>query len=124
MGTRLGFLLWSILLSILFLACESDIEWMQDPDCVVNKTGWMTDAVNECAPYIEAWAAHDYRWTDGWLGSKFDRVAVMPPGYKTVKYSGSEMQSQNGFGAWIRQHYSCVYDPVNKRVVTVDVRQR
>ena len=118
---KLGFLLGFILISMLFLACEPDTECLQDPDCVAGKTNWMTDADNYCAPYIESWAAYDYRWTDGWLDSKFDRVGVIPPKYETLRYTGSEIQFQNGFGAWMRQNYECVYDPINKNVVSVDV---
>ena len=31
------------------------------------------------------------------------------------------MEFQNGFGAWGKQAYTCHYNPINKRVLDVEV---
>ena len=42
-----------------------------------------------CRERIEDYALYGVRWADGFGESPFERTAIMPPDYKTVRYSGS-----------------------------------
>ena len=109
-------------LSVFIMACETPAEdCLRDLDCLSERTKWRLSAEKVCVPGIEARAQYNARWTEGFLGTKFDMVGLMPPDYDTVRYSGSEVEFQNGFGVWQQHGYSCVYDPVNDWALEVNV---
>lgn len=64
------------------------------------------------------------RWTTGFLERKFDRVAVMPPAHTKLAFVGDKAEFQNGFGAWQRVRYTCIYDPLSESVTSVTVSER
>lgn len=111
------------LVSIFIMACDTPPEeCLKDLDCTADRTLWRLHAEDACQPLIEGYALYSARWTDEFGESPFDRVAIKPPNYRTVEYSGSAVEFQNGFGAWRQQRYSCEWDPVNEEVLSVDVR--
>lgn len=115
---------WLATLAILvvLVACGKSAEdCLKDLDCVADKTDWWSGADVRCASHIEARASYSARWTEGFLEWKFDRVALQPPEYKTLRFTGNKVEFQNGFGAWRRMDYVCFYDPVDEAVIGVDV---
>lgn len=75
-----------------------------------------------CAHAVEALAKFDYKWTNGFGERKFTRYDWANKEAGLLLYQGDSIQFQNGFGAFQRHVYECVYDPGNKRVVTVEAR--
>lgn len=71
---------------------------------------------------IERHAKHQFKWTDGWMGSKMTRFRWLDRNALTVTYIGDQIQFQNGFGAWQNMIYYCDYDPINERVLKVSMR--
>ena len=117
-------LLLVILCGITFLlvACEeAPEECLKDIDCSSDRSDWRINAEFACQPLIEDRALYGVNWTDGVGESPFKQVKVMAPDYKTVEYMGNEIEFQNSLGVWQRAYYSCVYDPVNDYVVSIDV---
>lgn len=100
---------------------EKDLACLKDVECAADKSGWGFDAERKCKPLVERLAKYTARWTDGWLESGFDTVRLQPPDFKTLQYIGSKVEFQNGFGAWQRMHYTCVYDPINEEAKSVNV---
>lgn len=95
---------------------------LKDINCASEKTRWQAYAEAYCVPRIEAFARYTHRWTDGFLEGKFDRVILQPStGYTSLKYTGRKVEFQNGFGAWVKQAYTCHYDPINEKVLDVEV---
>ena len=97
---------------------------LQDIDCVAENLTWGSEADVYCSDHIEDYARYSHEWTDGFGEKKFNRVIIMPPDYLTVKFVGDKVRFQNGFGAWQRMRYTCVYDPLNNSVVEVEVWPR
>lgn len=58
---------------------------------------------------IESKLRYRHEWTDGFLGEKFDRAMLYQPG-RTIIYHGNELRAENGFGAWQKVRYFCVWD--------------
>ena len=111
------------LLLMVAMGCgPSEEECLRDIDCASGNGGWSAEAEVQCAPKIEARALYTSRWTEGFFDSKFERVALQPPDYETVKYSGNKVEFQNAFGAWVRQGYDCIYNPVDEYVWDVIIR--
>ena len=78
-------------------------------------------ATRPCQLAIENLALYDYEWTDGLLGTKFDRFSWKDRKTGTLAYRGSEIKFQNGFGAWQRLSYWCDYDPNTQTVLDARV---
>jgi hypothetical protein len=73
-----------------------------------------------CKPYVEKLAKHTYRWTDGWLGTKFPSYLVSNEGEPFVlTMVGDKIEFQNGFGAWSKTEYFCSYNVKTKKVLNV-----
>lgn len=72
---------------------------------------------------IERFAKYDFKWTDGFLGSKIKRFKWLNKRKLTLIYFGDEIQFQNGLGLWVRHHYRIDYDPINKKVLNVTVNK-
>ena len=99
---------------------SKDEACLRDADCIGDKSSWRIEAEISCSPHIENQAAYSHEWTDGWADPKFSRFATQFDG-KAIRYSGDKLKFQNGFGAWQRMSYSCLYDPINERVLDVNV---
>ena len=67
-----------------------------------------------CQPLIEGAAKYDYKWTDGWLGTKLPRFRWKDRKAGTLSYTGDKIKIQNVFGAWQRVVYWCHFDPATK----------
>ena len=80
---------------------------------------WGDEHISEaniaCYPLVQRLARLDYRWTDGFLGSRFDRFQWEYEEAGTLRYWGDHVEFQNGFGNWIRHQYWCIYEPHNDR---------
>lgn len=77
------------------------------------------DASVACRPAVESLARIDFKWMDGFLEPKFSHYGWMNKESGSLRYIGDKIQLQNGFGAWIRHTYVCVYDPSAKVVLDV-----
>ena len=99
----------------------SDAACLWDADCVVARYDWQAAANIRCAPYVESQSIYSFEWTDGFLERRFEAVVHQRTDGKSVRYFGGEIKFQNMYGAWRRMIYSCVYDPINERVLDVNV---
>ena len=99
----------------------SDAECLQDRECSSDNVDWYVDAQVRCQPMIEQQARYGDRWGTGGGDRMWDAITVNAPDYKTLRYRGTNVEFQNGIGAWQRMNYSCFYDPVNKVVDRVVV---
>lgn len=97
---------------------ERDAQCRKDWACWVEKNSLR--AIVACQPKIEAMAKHDFKWTDGWLEPKFTKFRQTRTKDRFV-YMGDHVQFQNGFGAWQRHSYHCIYDTVSEKVIDVHV---
>ena len=95
-------------------ACRADLQCWGDKHSM--------RATISCQGVIEALARYDYEWTDGWLGTKFDRFGWKKRSAGTLVYRGSEIKFQNGFGAWSKVTYWCDYDPNTQTVLDVRIQ--
>ena len=95
------------------VACRFDLQCWGDKHSL--------RATRPCQLAIENLALYDYEWTDGWLGTKFDRFAWKDRKAGTLAYRGSEIKFQNVFGAWQRLSYWCDYDPNTQTVLDARV---
>lgn len=92
-------------------ACRQDLQcWGKQ-----NKP----DAESACAPEIEKLAKYDFKWTNGWLESRFTKIAWADKEKGTLNFYGDAIQLQNGLGAWIRHSYACTFDPATRAVLDV-----
>ena len=99
----------------------SDAACLWDADCVVARYDWEAAANIRCAPYVESQSIYSFEWTDGFLERRFEAVVNQRTDGKSVRYFGYYIKFQNMYGAWRHMIYSCVYDPINKRVLDVNV---
>ena len=94
---------------------EQDIEAAQEAACRNDLQCWgdenHLEATFACQPLVEASARYTYEWTDGFLGSKFERFRWDDRQAGTVLYGGDSVRFQNAFGAWQNMTYWCKYDP-------------
>lgn len=98
-----------------------DMACLRDIDCLANKTSWQSAGGLACESLVEDQALYSARWTDGLAESKFSKVALQAPTYKSFRLLGDKVEFQNGFGAWQRMRYTCEYDPINELALTVQV---
>ena len=85
------------------IACRRDLQCWGDRH--------QLSATAVCEPLIERMAKYTYEWTDGWLGSKFDRFMWKDRKAGTLAYQGDKIRFQNAFGAWQNMTYWCTYNP-------------
>lgn len=84
---------------------------------------WLSDehgiaAGFACQPIVEKLAKHTYRWTDGWLDTKFPSYLTSNKGEPYVlTVLGDKIEFQNGFGAWSKVKYYCKYNVKTKKVL-------
>ena len=87
-------------------------EWLSDKFGIAGGT--------KCKPLVESLAKHTYRWTDGWLDTKFPSYLVSNKGEPFVlTLVGDKIEFQNGFGAWSKMKYYCKYNVKTKKVLDV-----
>ena len=98
----------------------SDRECLRDLDCAAGRDDWFSSADARCPRHIEDLARYDFEWTDGWLDSKFDRVALQID-RQAIRVIGGKMRMQNQYGAWQRMEYWCILDPLTKEVLDAAV---
>ena len=111
----------------------SDATCLRDLDCVAKRHDWWRGAEDECVPAIEGWALYRVDWMDGSgqpvfetarLGTVFQVPTPTADGFvdydqaawvqdhQTLHFSGNAVRFENGFGAFARMSYTCVYDPL------------
>jgi hypothetical protein len=81
------------------------------------------DALSPCSRAIEKSAKYDLRWSSSFLVMlRFSHYSTYRQRDGTLILSGDDAEAQNGFGNWVRIHYSCSFDPETKTVsnVTMD----
>lgn len=98
---------------------DKDAACLRDAKCASERRDWLSSAVGPCGRLIENQAAFDYDWTTG-PGGRFDGVQVQTSGQQ-IRYYGSNLRFQNGFGAWQRMNYTCLFDPIEDQVLYVEV---
>lgn len=64
-----------------------------------------------CERAVEGLAKWDYDWTGGWLENRFPVVSTSG---EHLILAGDSIKLQNGFGAWRRVAYVCMYNVVTK----------
>ena len=69
-----------------------------------------------CKRAVEDLAKWDYDWTGGWLQDRFPVVEISG---EHLILAGNSIKMQNGFGAWRRVAYVCMYNVVTKFAVAV-----
>jgi hypothetical protein len=77
-------------------------------------------AAQACVPLIEAKAAIDYDWLSRPFGGMFTQ-AEKPGADGIIRYRGDSIRilTQN---QWLRFAYECAFDPVQRKIVSVEVR--
>ena len=74
-----------------------------------------SDARVTCAREIERLAKWSFEWTDSILGSQrfpsIKHVTGSSGAIPAIALAGDQIKMQNGFGAWARMKYFCIYDP-------------
>ena len=99
----------------------SDAACLWDADCIVARYDWEAAANIRCAPYVESQSIYSFEWTDGFFERRFEATPYQYADGKSARYFGGEIKFQNMYGAWRRMIYLCVYDPINNRVLDVNV---
>ena len=78
---------------------SKDDKCLEDRECASDKSDWYIDAHVRCEPLIAQYAKYDIRWGSGWGDKMWSRITIRAPGYKTLRYMGSNVEFQNVFGA-------------------------
>jgi hypothetical protein len=85
-------------------ACRQDVACWSKP--------FLIDAEVKCARKVENLAQYQYEWTNSIFGeSKFLDPVWTDANHKTFVLAGHAIKMQNGFGAWKKVAYLCVFDP-------------
>ena len=93
--------------------CQADLQCMSDK--------FNAYATVYCKAPIESKAAHDVKWSDGFMTPMFERIAWANESHTQIRYIGDKAEFQNGFGAYTPVSYTCTYDTKNKQVIDVSV---
>lgn len=97
------------------VACPSD-----DAVCIGKRE--LSAAAYPCREAVEGRLAYRHEWTDKWYEEKFDRVMWYEP-TSTIIYHGDKLQAQNGFGAWKKMSYFCVWSVAGKSVIKAGINE-
>jgi len=92
-----------------------------DADDACFSKPYEAEARQQCKPVIEAYARYDREWTDGFSGPSTFFSAYVDRNAGTIRFTGNQLKLQNGFGAWRRYRYECLFDYRKNRVVTAEV---
>ncbi len=60
-----------------------------------------------CQKSIEHLSKYIFKWTDGWLESKFNIFSWKDASKQSIVAFGDKIELQNGFGAWQNHIYAC-----------------
>lgn len=71
---------------------------------------------------IEKHAKYDFQWTDGWLEPKVSRMRWLDKNKLTLMYFGDKIKFQNGFGAWQNMIYRIDFDPINEKLLGINIQ--
>lgn len=96
-------------------ACDTD-----DAICIGKRD--LYQASGPCSRAVEMQLTYRHEWQDTWYEEKFDQVMWYEP-TRTILFHGNRLQAQNGFGAWKKLSYSCIWDVANKQVVRALVNE-
>lgn len=93
--------------------------------CKIDLQCWgerhVISAASASQGMIERMAKYDFEWIDGFWKTKLSRWRWLDENKYTLVYFGDQIKLQNGFGAWQRCIYKVAYDPINDRVLDVEV---
>jgi hypothetical protein len=95
-------------------------------DCKKDLQCWgdkhLSTAAVWCDDQIERLAKYDFKWTDGWLESKFNRFRWYDQDSLIITFIGDKLQFQNGYGAWEYHIYECDFNTKIDAVLGVRVK--
>ena len=89
-----------------------------------------------CTKSIEKLAKYDYKWdswADGprsneWFQATDYMMDIRPNEYyidgENLVLTGTSIKMQNGFGAWAKATFTCVYDPSSETLRFLNVHQQ
>jgi hypothetical protein len=84
--------------------CREDVACWSEP--------YIVDAQVKCASAVERLAKWQYEWTNSIFGDrKFLDPVWTDARHATFVLAGHAIKMQNGFGAWKKITYLCVFDP-------------
>lgn len=98
-----------------------DTRCIQNDDCLAKRHE--RDANRQCKPFVERFAKYDFRWT----GSIFDRPFFsfyIDRRERTIRYAGSNIEFQNGFGIWQKYRYECLFSFQLEKIINAAVSER
>lgn len=102
--------------------------FLGDDDSSGSATTYQTEpekhlrsASTACRPLIEDQARWGVEWMNSWMEPIFDRYQDRG---NEITYRGDKARFQNGFGAWRRVDYTCIYDVPARRAVRATVIER
>lgn len=93
-------------------SCRKDLQ------CLGDKL--LIKASFACAPMVERLAQYQHEWTDGMLEAKFSRFRWKDKNSGVMTFLGDRIKFQNGFGAWQFHIYTCDFDTMGERVLSVN----
>ncbi len=105
----------------------ASVKAMEEAVCLGNATcfadKFRVDAMTRCQTAIENQARYKFEWMDGWLlwtARAFDDIRA-DTGKKLIYLMGNRIKFQNGFGAFQRMQYVCVFNAASMKVEKVAV---
>lgn len=93
-------------------ACQADA------NCSAQKAFTAESSVN-CQRNIERMARYRFKWTDGWLESKFNMIMWKDSARTVLHVSGGYLELENGFGAWQPYRYVCEVRASDNQVIDI-----
>lgn len=91
-----------------------------ETQCIIDE--YKIDAEVACNPRIESLANYTHRWVNAWYEPRYTHFAVDLEIENSLTMFGDAIEFQNGFSAWQRSSYVCVYDYESGVVITVDAQ--
>ena len=86
-------------------------------ECVIEEH--KISAQVACDPKVEDLGNYTARWTNSWYEPRYSHYSVDLEQENTLTMFGDSIEFQNGFGAWQRAAYVCVYNYATGEVLTV-----
>ncbi len=99
---------------------QRDAECQLDANCSAKKAFTGEASVN-CQNSIEHMAKYRFKWTDGWLGSKFGLVIWKDVSRTILHAAGGHLELENGFGAWQPYRYICEIRIANGQILAIQM---
>jgi len=100
-------------------ALVSDQKCLADLQCAGDK--YNASAAIPCERIIETRARQIAKWDykvekEHWYSPFTDSFSWTGPSHQNITFHGDQAKFQNGFGAWQRQRYSCVFNIASQKV--------